>query len=1027
MNPGQRVRLKNDPGRVGVLTGKSRERAENMWWHVMFTDGSSYQPEYEIELISDENSDPYTLLGEGRFGRVTDLRRNLSHIQLSGRLANMVYSMDTTNTDFYAYQYKPVLSFLDSPSNGLLIADEVGLGKTIEAGLIWTELRSRFDARRLLVLCPAMLREKWQSELWSRFGVEASIMDAEELLIELRKNRNEIPDGKALICSIQGIRPPKNWDDDEESVSSPRRELARFLQEQLENDPVIDLVIVDEAHYLRNPESQTARLGQLLRAVTEHIVLLSATPINLRDDDLFHLLNLVDPDTFDSKEVFPQVLNANEPLIKARQAALNLISTESDIKKHLYQAVTHQLLSKNLQLAELIKTSFSEDMLASRSERVSLANRIERINLLRHAVSRTRKVEVTEWRVVRRPYSEFVDLNEVESNFYHAVTQEIRHYAQRADVSEGFLLASPQRQVSSCMYAAAVAWTKQMSNWSEMVYEDFGVDAVESKDFGPLIRQLSNNVLPEVDIAALRKHDTKYERFKSVIQDYLGKYADEKIVVFSFFRGTLSYLAERLAEDGIKVQVLVGGVRETKQQIIDRFRDDKSIKILLSSEVASEGVDLQFSRVLINYDLPWNPMRVEQRIGRLDRIGQSSPSISVWNLGYKGTIDERIYLRLFQRLNIFERALGSMEAILGEMITELTTDLLRKELTPDEESERIDKTALAIEQIRRDQDELESQASNLIAHGGFILEAVQAAHDFKKRITEQDLVVYTRDYLNKYCQGFQFQQISADQLFFDIQLPRKTSADFDEFIRRRRLYGQTRLSTGETIRCHFVNKIAKGQPRVEQISQFHPLIRFISQDLQDRNEAFYPLVAVSLPRHFFGDLPAGQYAFAVNRWSFDGLRVEEELRTRVCRLDDKKILDSDLSWMIINSARIEGSDWLSVNNEANLNSLEESLELCLSHMEKDFLQVKRNKEMENQDRVSFQIISATRHRDRQLRTTRDVLAKYRGSGRTKMIAPLEGRIKKLEERFAVQVERLQRKAQLSSSQTEVCLGVIVVI
>ncbi len=139
MEAGQRVRLKSDPGRVGVLTGRFRELGKKtLQYQIMFPEGSSYQPEYEIEVIDSESDDPFVLLEKGRFGRVSELRRNLSHIQLSGRLANMVYSMDTTNTDFYAYQYKPVLSFLESPSNGLLIAGEVGLGKTIEAGLIWT-------------------------------------------------------------------------------------------------------------------------------------------------------------------------------------------------------------------------------------------------------------------------------------------------------------------------------------------------------------------------------------------------------------------------------------------------------------------------------------------------------------------------------------------------------------------------------------------------------------------------------------------------------------------------------------------------------------------------------------------------------------------------------------------------------------------------------------------------------------------------------------------------------------------------
>ena len=108
-----------------------------------------------------------------RWGHASDLRRNLTHVRLSGRLANVIYSMDVTGTDFYAYQFKPVLKLLNSATSGILVADEVGLGKTIEAGLIWTELRSRFDFRRLMVLCPAVLREKvaawsWPSDLASK-------------------------------------------------------------------------------------------------------------------------------------------------------------------------------------------------------------------------------------------------------------------------------------------------------------------------------------------------------------------------------------------------------------------------------------------------------------------------------------------------------------------------------------------------------------------------------------------------------------------------------------------------------------------------------------------------------------------------------------------------------------------------------------------------------------------------------------------------------------------------------------------
>ena len=153
------MRLISNPGRKGFLSGRIKTRGGRTRVEVIFPGNErQYDLESQIEEVTNDE-DPFDLLKKGQFGRSADLRRSMTFIRLSGRLANLIYSMQTTHTDFYAYQFKPVLKLLDSPTNGILIADEVGLGKTIEAGLIWTELRSRIDARRLLVLCPAVLRE----------------------------------------------------------------------------------------------------------------------------------------------------------------------------------------------------------------------------------------------------------------------------------------------------------------------------------------------------------------------------------------------------------------------------------------------------------------------------------------------------------------------------------------------------------------------------------------------------------------------------------------------------------------------------------------------------------------------------------------------------------------------------------------------------------------------------------------------------------------------------------------------------
>lgn len=1023
---GDFVRLINDPGRAGSIAGEPLIRAGKTKYRVRFSDGPSTHKETELELVPIGDDDPYDLLAKGQFGRVGDLRRNLTHIQLSGKLANLVYSMDTTNTDFYAYQYKPLVSFMDSPAKGILIADEVGLGKTIEAGLIWTELRARYDARRLMVICPSMLREKWKDELRKRFGIQAHILKANELLSELKRTRYEVPDGSAIICSIDGIKPPKGWDKTD-AAQTPRQKLATLFDDQEGREPLFDLVIIDEAHYMRNPSSQNAKLGQMLRDVTENILLLSATPVNLKSADLFHLLNLVDADTFNRPEAFPLVLEANGPLLEAREAVLNLDNSWGDVRSYLNDAQQHFLLASNRQLQSIINEGDAEGLTEDRRARVKLANRIERVNLLRNVVSRTRKIDVTELKVVREPKTHYVQLDPMEAAFYKSVTNGVRRFAIKRDINEGFLLAQPQRQVSSCMYAAAKSWSKGLKFDKELAYEDLGVDKdVEEDSVSPLIDQLREDAMPGLSMKALREVDSKYRALKQLLQQYYQDAPDEKVVLFSYYRETLRYLAERLEEDGILGEVLMGGIRETKQEVIDRFRDDPNIHIVLCSEVASEGVDLQFCRVLINYDLPWNPMKIEQRIGRIDRIGQKSPKINIINLCYKDTIDQRIHDRLFERLNIFRQALGGLETILGEKISELTRDLLTYELTPEQEATRIEKTALAVENIRREEESLEGQASNLIAHSGFILEQVQAAHEFKKRITEADLVVYVSDYLEKFGQGHQLQQVGDIGWEFDLQLPGSTAAAFDVFLTRHNLRGQSSLSSGDKKCCIFENKVVAANPKKEVISQFHPFIRFISQDLNERNEGFCPLVALEVAVSDVCDVSPGSYAFSLKRWSFEGLRVEEELRASVISLTDASPVDADYSWDFLNACRVAGRDWLAVKNSIDTDRLEDKIEHCTDTIDESFDKATVQRVIENQDRVDFQVQSAERYRDRQLSTQRELVERYQRQNKSNGVQLAKGKIQAIQQRFDTQVEQLKLKSELRFSAADVCVGVILV-
>ena len=1025
---GAEVRLKSDPGRRGILTGRQRSLGGVPRYQVQFPDQKSYQPDYELELVENEEHDPYELVERGRFGRAVDLRRNLSHVHLSGRVANLVYSMDATNTDFLAYQFKPVLSFLESPSNGLLIADEVGLGKTIEAGLIWTELRARFDARRLLILCPAMLREKWKYELRERFSVEADIFSAGELLEELSRPKTDTLDGRGMICSLQGLRPPPSWWEDENIQGNARARLARFLQDSLEQEPPIDLLVVDEAHYLRNPETQSAKLGELLRDASESCVLLSATPINLKDDDLFHLLRLVDPDTFDIKEMFPQVLEANAPLQRARNLVLDPNSTIHMVREVLEVARDHSILALNRQLAQLLDQDLESIGMETQAARVEVADRIDRINLLRHAITRTRKSEVTEWRVIREAHVEQVPMSSEsgEADLYTEVTEAIRRYAVEREISEGFLLATPQRQISSCMYAAVKSWRERAFNAEETVYEDTGQTLDGAPDLSPLITYLNQHVANNVDLERLRSIDSKYNRFRDELSRYFESNPGEKVIVFSYFRGTLEYLQERLTEDGIRPVILYGGMRENKSEVIERFRTNRMQQVLLSSEVASEGVDLQFSRVVVNYDLPWNPMKIEQRIGRVDRIGQKADKISIWNLLYANTIDERIYNRLCERLGIFERALGGMEVILGDEVAQLTADLLREKLTPEQEERRIEQTALAIEQKRTDQEQVESQASELIAHGGYIVQQAHAAHEFKHRITSEDLEAYTRDYLERNVTGYEFRQTNHAGKEFLIRLPGDLASQLQEYIRRSRMSSRTRIPSGERVRCVFDNKVQHPKDPLERISQFHPLIRFIASDLNARDEALYPLVAVRVPGEVVSTDFRGPVAFKVDRWSFEGLRVEEEIRMRVAPICEDVCLSMEESSDILHGARTHGSDWLDYPGVDASDGICRALETCEVTLEQDYQRVARQRRNENEDRVGLQLQSVKKHRDRQIEIRQSVLEQHRRFNRQPLIRATEGQIAKIRQRCDQQESRLRRHLDLRHSRSDVCCGIALI-
>ena len=1042
MNPGDEVRLRHNPTRRGVLRRAEMRSGRRHWLVSLGEERPGHVPESQLELVPEGPVTPLDLLATGEFAAPSELRRLLTHVRVAGHPADMLYSMEATNTDFKAYQFKPVIKIIESPTGRVLLADEVGLGKTIEAGLIWTELRSRFDARRLLVLCPKALREKWRRELLTKFGIRAALVGAPDLLDHLR---HEPPDAPlSLIASTSSLILRKRSEEHDSREPTPAQALHEYLADT-NHHPCFDLLVVDEAHHGRNPATQTHKLIKAAIEASGHGALLSATPVHNRQQDLFALLHLLDPDTFAEPEVLDAIRQANEPLIRARDALRSSSTEPGSLAAHFTAAEARPSLSGSKQLERIRRDFEALGKAPSAEERSDLAYRLERVNLLGHVISRTRRRDVEENRVRRDVFRESVAMNEDERKYYEQVTDAVREYADEHETVQAFLLSQPQRQMASCFAASVITWfaPEKPPSTDEGTIEE---DDEEEENHRPLIAHLRRSIREwlagtgggaEGLIALLRRRDTKYGRLRAKLREYSADEPGGKLVLFSTFRPTIAYLSERLTEDGFPNLVLRGGQKRSVDEVLADFEKPDGPNILLSTEVGSEGVDLQFCRLLVNYDLPWNPMRVEQRIGRLDRIGQTADKIVVWTLLHEDTIDFRIHEILFQKLDVFRQYLGDCEDIVTEQVRVLTRALLSDRLTDEEKAERIEQTAYAIEHRRKQEQDLEDEAPGLVAYGDYILDRVSAARNRRRWLGPEDIAIYVTENLRRLYSGMRVSRSrdggagaapeldSADSVTLD--LPARAQVEFSDFLRRRRLPTDTRLATAVgPVRCRFTSRTDAGRVGPEEvITQFHPMTRFIAHLLDDpaREQHLRTVVAARLRR---ADAPDGGTAFAPGDYllvvaaaRFDGLRTTTHIKYAAERLDaaGEPAPPTDAE-SLATAVMLKGKSWLSARGEVDGGPAREVAERLFHELARRLDAVGEEEQAANEDRLRFQVAAIERQARRreetltsQVRLHRDQAAEHRARGRMREAMLRENLEKGAETRLRNERVRLERRKE----------------
>jgi superfamily II DNA or RNA helicase len=613
----------------------------------------------------------------------------LSRAKLQGHFTDTIFSFRATRTIFRPYQFKPVQKLLDTGTLRLLIADEVGLGKTIEAGLVWTEMEARRQSDRVLVVCPSMLVDKWRREMEDRFGFLLTELDApglDDLLNRLESDR--LPRRAAYISSIERLRV---WEG---------------LERATELGLQLDLSIVDEAHYFRNSDTRSYGLGEQLQDWSDALVMLSATPINLRNRDLFNLLWLLVPGEFEDVESLERRLAPNAVLNRLTKSLVDPRVTNAERLRWLKDFEDDPFGS-----VIALRPDFQvlRDVLSAANLDAAGAVMVKRICAELHGLSaqvtRTRKVDVQEDKPLREPHRIQVLFDEQEAEFYAAYYQWCAERAKLSGAAINFAMQMPLRLAGSCLPEAA----RYVLEWGRS-------DDIEAEDIAAVPKATSSaNLPPGAHLVALAEQldgDTKFGQLEIALADLVRQ--DKRVIVFTFSRRTLRYLHGRLSRS-FRVGALHGGIPSRRRgRIMGDFRAG-AFEVLLASRVASEGLDFEFCSAVVNYDLPWNPMEVEQRIGRIDRIGQVEKKIGVLNFHTPGTIETDIVERVMERIGVFEHAIGELEPILDAQWKGVESLLFDFALDPEQKRLRVEQMIQAIEMRAKDLEFVESAAPMLIS------------------------------------------------------------------------------------------------------------------------------------------------------------------------------------------------------------------------------------------------------------------------------------------------------------------------
>ena len=905
MNPkfqvGENVSILNQKEKIGTVNQVIDVNGK--YGYKVMVDGKilRYQEKYLVKYVDEEEIIIDDFFANN-FGDVNDFNIFQTWYRLKRPIQDNLYSYLGSKTLFNPYQFKPVLKFLSHGSEErLFIADEVGVGKTIETGIILTELigRGRLNSNSpVWIVCPNALGPKWVKEMKNRFNFKFHLHDSKSLKNALVSvlNTGKFDDYyKWSIVSLQLLRHVNYFD-----------LLKKIDSNRLKN--LFSMVIIDEAHHLRNKSTESNELGNILSGLTDMMIMLSATPLNLRDEDLFNQMNILNPSVFPDYQTFEALLSPVKGINRIRKLLFkNSPALNSKIIRELNSLEAGSLgegIAQN-HLIQNLKVKLKEGQKLNSEEIAHYDRLLRSFSPLNQSFTRTLKRDAIKHRVTREAIKIGVELSSEELDFYNQVIKVIGDaFLARGGESYqiGFVTNIFHRMVSSCIPAM-----KEYLHWAldnnqvigtQIISEEFDNDSqLKHTKLTDSLREQFKLLSSKAD--NLEEEDSKYNKFKILVNQLLSRLKNPQIIVFSFFLRTLKYLKRRLEEDGYRVGLISGEVPLTSErgvkgryEIMEDFQD-KKIDILLSSEVGGEGLDFQFCQAIINYDLPYNPMRIEQRIGRIDRFGQNADKIFIASMYIKNTIDEKIFSALFERIKLVEDSVGILEPILGDELLNLQNDIISGDLTSEQMEKRIKEIKISLANSKKELERFENNRKELLGEEYFI-DTIRNLHQ-TNFVKPNDAIKLT-EMVTSDTEGCDYQSI--DEYRGEITLSKELQNELQQF-RRKPGFEKSSLEIKDLLvdknnlkfKVVFDGQKAIKYPDYTFLSPCGYWTKFLLQRLEDKEKIKKVFILKSKKEKV--NLKSQDYIIPLFEVEIEGFRIELYLAAVPIEVKTMKSVDLD--------------------------------------------------------------------------------------------------------------------------------------